>query len=48
MKIGGKYGYIGKTGKIVIKPQFDDAWGFSKGVAIVKIVKRILSYNLME
>jgi hypothetical protein len=27
----GKYGYIDKTGKIVIKPQFDEPGIFSEG-----------------
>jgi hypothetical protein len=30
VKIGGKWGYIDKTGKIVIKPQFDEAGDFQK------------------
>jgi hypothetical protein len=33
----GKYGYIDKTGKIVIKPQFDFAESFSEGLAWVSI-----------
>jgi len=32
-----KYGYIDKTGKIVIEPKFDNAWSFSEGLARVKI-----------
>ena len=32
-----KYGYIDKTGKIVIEPQFDAAESFSDGLAAVKI-----------
>ena len=35
--VGGKYGYIDKTGKLVINPQFDDAHDFSKGLARVRI-----------
>ena len=31
-----KCGYIDKTGKIAINPQFDDAWDFSEGLAPVK------------
>jgi hypothetical protein len=30
VKIEDKWGYIDKTGKIVINPQFDDAGGFHK------------------
>jgi hypothetical protein len=29
----GKSGYIDNTGRIVIRPQFDEAWGFSEGLA---------------
>jgi len=35
--VSGKIGYIDKQGKIVINPQFDDAWHFSEGLAGVKI-----------
>ena len=35
MKIGDKWGYIDKSGKIVIEPQFDDASSFSEGLAAV-------------
>jgi len=34
---GGKYGYIDKTGRVVIKPQFDHGEDFSDGMACVKI-----------
>ena len=34
-----KYGYIDKTGKIVIKPQFRRAEDFSRGVAAVQLWK---------
>lgn len=33
----GKRGYIDKTGKIVINPQFDDARHFTEGLASVNI-----------
>src|SRR5262249_52513997 len=33
----GKYGYIDKTGKLVIKPQFDDADRFFDAFAAVQI-----------
>ena len=32
-----KYGYIDKTGKMIIKPQFDYATVFSEGMAHAKI-----------
>lgn len=36
VKIGDKWGYVGKTG-IVIEPQFDKAYDFSNGIASVKM-----------
>ena len=37
VKSNGKYGYIAKSGKLAINPQFDDAGKFSQGLAPVKI-----------
>ena len=34
---GGLYGYIDRTGKMIIKPQFVDARDFSEGLARVTI-----------
>lgn len=34
---GEKYGYIDKTGRVVIQPQFHFASSFSNGVAFVAI-----------
>jgi predicted DNA-binding WGR domain protein len=34
---GGKWGFIDKTGKVVIQPQFDYAFGFSEGLVAVEI-----------
>jgi len=31
----GKWGYVDKTCKVVIKPQFNAAWDFSEGMAAV-------------
>lgn len=33
----GKWGYIDKSGNIIIKPQFDHASHFSEGLAVIKI-----------
>jgi len=35
IKKDGKWGYIDKTGKIVIKPQFEYAYNFSEGLAVI-------------
>ena len=37
ISIGGKIGYIDKTGKIVINPQFDGVGIFAEGLAKVRI-----------
>lgn len=33
----GKWGFIDKTGKIVIEPKFDEVTGFRQGTAMVTI-----------
>ena len=35
----GKYGYIDRTGKAVIEPQFDRAEGFEDGMALIAMWK---------
>lgn len=40
-KTGDKWGYIDKTGKYVINPQFDEAENFYNGLAIVAIDDKI-------
>ncbi|HKO35818.1 MAG TPA: WG repeat-containing protein [Pyrinomonadaceae bacterium] len=37
---GGKFGYIDEQGRVVIKPQFDDAKSFSEGLARVKMGRK--------
>ncbi len=37
IKQNGEWGYIDKTGKIVIEPKFDTAGGFFEGLALVEI-----------
>lgn len=33
----GKYGYIDRTGKVVIKPQYENTMGFNEGLAATKM-----------
>lgn len=33
----GKYGYIDRTGKVVIKPQFENTMGFNEGLAATRL-----------
>ena len=40
MQIGRKWGYIDKTGKVVIAPQFDKAGDFSEGLAAVEVEEK--------
>lgn len=35
VSVGGKWGYIDKTGKFAVNPQYDSASEFDKGVAQV-------------
>ena len=37
IKIDDKYGYIDQTGRVIIQPQFDNAWNFSEGMAVINI-----------
>jgi hypothetical protein len=40
VKVGGKYGYIDRTGKLVIQPQFEKVGHFQDGLAIAKSGER--------
>ena len=40
VKINGKYGYMNKSGKLVIQPQFDRADLFAEGAAAVELGRR--------
>ncbi len=35
--VNRKYGYIDKTGKLAIAPQYENAWSFSEGLAAVQV-----------
>src|SRR6218665_3770394 len=37
VKIGDQWGYIDKSGKIAISPQFDFAWSFKEGMAPIQL-----------
>lgn len=37
----GKWGYIDRTGKVVIKPRFDEAAEFSDGLALVRFGRKV-------
>ena len=37
VRLNGKYGYIGKTGKEVVPCKYDYVWDFIKGLATVKL-----------
>jgi hypothetical protein len=40
IEVKGRTGYVDNTGKIVIRPQFDEAWNFSEGLAPVRFDDR--------
>jgi len=37
---GGRWGYVDRAGKYIINPQFDDARGFSEGLAPVRLAEQ--------
>ncbi|OFW62341.1 MAG: hypothetical protein A2Y74_09355 [Actinobacteria bacterium RBG_13_63_9] len=34
-----KYGFVDKNGKVVLEPRFDEAWGFTEGLAAVMLTR---------
>jgi hypothetical protein len=36
VEVGGKWGFIDRTGKVVIAPQFSRVWEFSEDMAVVE------------
>ncbi|MFH1258481.1 MAG: WG repeat-containing protein [Elusimicrobiota bacterium] len=43
VEVNDKWGYIDKTGKIIITPQFDEARTFSEGLAAVATIEKLKS-----
>ena len=43
-RVADKWGYIDKAGSYVIKPQFDKAYAFEDGVAVVKLKDNVCTY----
>ena len=37
INVNGKYGFMDRSGKTVVTPQFDQTWGFSEGLASVLV-----------
>jgi hypothetical protein len=33
--VGKKWGFIDSTGEVAIEPQFDAAWSFAEGIAVI-------------
>ncbi len=48
VEINDKWGYIDKTGKIVIEPKYDEAVAFSEGLALVQLGKKSSSIYLQS
>jgi cytochrome c556 len=48
MKENGKYGFMGRAGKVVIPPQFVDAQNFSEGLAGVRLSKAEHKYGYID
>jgi hypothetical protein len=45
VELGNKYGFIDRSGKMVINPQFDYADSFSEGLARVKLGNEFYKIN---
>ena len=44
----GKYGYMDRTGRVVIPPQFADAGNFSEGLAGVRLSEEEQKYGYID
>ena len=45
VKVGGKWGYIDKSGKVIVEPQYDNAYGSCQNYAVVKKDSNYLLVN---
>ncbi|ENA9430640.1 WG repeat-containing protein, partial [Campylobacter coli] len=45
VKLNGRWGFIDRSGKFVIKPKFDSIWDFSEGLAKVELNRK---YGFMD
>ena len=37
VELNGKWGFIDKTGKLIVPPMYDEAWPFQEGLAKVEL-----------
>jgi hypothetical protein len=44
--IGGKYGFIDPSGKVVIEPIYEEATSFKEGLAMVRLGTKRMFINL--
>lgn len=48
IKVNDEYGFIDKTGRVIIKPQYDDVWDFNEGLAPVENLTELKSIMKKE